>query len=561
MEDAAFDHDDDPETAKERVCWPGKNECFGTQTAEIWDPETKLWSPCPEAVPATEDSPRMYHGNAILLRDATVLSTGGGKSGPLVDQASAQVFVPPYGAGVAPQISLGAQTTSYGSDVLLELGNAAQTSIARVTLLRLGSATHGFNMEQRFIDLTPTMVPIGTDVLVTLPTSSNEVPPGWYLVFALDPTGNPSQGEYLQITDETTVSWICGPGSGLTVREYGCLPSAGPTCGGASSWVSVPLPSLGGTQTGWRVHTPPGMIANPSSPTSAEISPEQITGAPVDGRTDLYSVGVLLYRMLTGSLPFASTDLRKLMQMHISAAVPPLPERVPRPLREFVATLLAKDRNHRQVSAGAARDELDAIIGGAAPVGLPTRCAGDEPPSAFETLDVGAALGGRRKSSSTRGRVAIRASAIEGERPVVARAEVRTVTPGKSRLRWVGWGAAVSIAVAAILLTEPGVYDRLVAPREAVVAGDGASAEQIGGRDAVDLRTASASDEPCIAFAAALARMDRAGDPRDLVLLDEVEVPSARARDDATTRAVCEQLPRLVLGVRTRLAKLADPRR
>jgi len=272
MEEAAFDHDGDPETPKENVCWPGKNECFGTQTAEIWDPETKLWSPCPETTPASEDSPRMYHGNAILLRDATVLSTGGGKSGPLVNQASAQVFVPPYGAGVAPEITLGAQTTSYGSDVLVELGNAPQTSIARVTLLRLGSATHGFNMEQRFIDLTPTIVPLGTDVLVTLPTSSNEVPPGWYLVFALDPTGNPSEGEYLQITDETTVSWICGPGSGLTVREYGCLPSAGPTCGGASSWVSVPLPSLGGTQTGWRVHTPPGMIANPTSPTSAEVT-------------------------------------------------------------------------------------------------------------------------------------------------------------------------------------------------------------------------------------------------------------------------------------------------
>jgi hypothetical protein len=272
MDTPAFDHDGDPETPKENVCWPGKNECFGTRTAEVWDPETKLWSPCPEATHATEDVPRMYHSNAILLRDATVLSTGGGSSGPLIDQASAQVFVPPYGAGVVPEISLGAQTTSYGSDLLVELGNAAQTSIARVTLLRLGSATHGFNMEQRFIDLTPTMVPIGTDVMVTLPTSANDVPPGWYLVFALDPSGAPSQGEYLQITDDTTVSWICGPGPGLTAREYGCLPSAGPTCSGASSWTTVPLPSLGGTQTGWRVHTPPGMIANPATPTPAEVT-------------------------------------------------------------------------------------------------------------------------------------------------------------------------------------------------------------------------------------------------------------------------------------------------
>lgn len=285
------------------------------------------------------------------------------------------------------------------------------------------------------------------------------------------------------------------------------------------------------------------------------MSPEQITGSPVDGRSDLYAVGVLLYRMLTASLPFPGTDLRVVMRMHLVDEPPPLPEHVPTPLRDFVATLLAKNRNHRHVSAAAARDELDEIIGGVSSA-APTRKTGDMPARPFETLDLSAALGGSDARAATRGRIAVRAGTTETSRPELPRADA----PRRSRGKWLGLGAALSIAVVAIGLSEPDVYDRLVAPREN--AGDRAGVEPLDRRrgDAVDLRSASEADAPCIAFAAALARVDRAGDPRDLALLSDVEVPSALADDDATTRAVCEQLPKLVLGVRTRLAKLERAR-
>ena len=53
------------------------------------------------------------------------------------------------------------------------------------------------------------------------------------------------------------------------------------------------------------------------------LSPEQATGARVDARSDLYSFGVLAYRVLCGRLPFAGPSPRQFLAQH--AAAPPLP--------------------------------------------------------------------------------------------------------------------------------------------------------------------------------------------------------------------------------------------
>ena len=59
--------------------------------------------------------------------------------------------------------------------------------------------------------------------------------------------------------------------------------------------------------------------------TSAQMSPEQARADVVDGRSDLYSLGVLTYELLTGELPFQSTDPLALALMHAQDPVPRLP--------------------------------------------------------------------------------------------------------------------------------------------------------------------------------------------------------------------------------------------
>ncbi len=58
--------------------------------------------------------------------------------------------------------------------------------------------------------------------------------------------------------------------------------------------------------------------------TPAYIPPEQALGRPIDGRADLYSLGVILFEMLTGRLPFDSDDSLALMRMHVSGTPPTL---------------------------------------------------------------------------------------------------------------------------------------------------------------------------------------------------------------------------------------------
>jgi serine/threonine protein kinase len=90
------------------------------------------------------------------------------------------------------------------------------------------------------------------------------------------------------------------------------------------------------------------------------MSPEQATGSKIDVRTDIYSVGVMLYQMLAGKLPFEHDDPVSLIRMQVSVDPPPLPGSVPAPLVEVVFTLMAKSRDDRYPDARTARKALQA---------------------------------------------------------------------------------------------------------------------------------------------------------------------------------------------------------
>ena len=88
--------------------------------------------------------------------------------------------------------------------------------------------------------------------------------------------------------------------------------------------------------------------------TFAYASPEQITGGHVDGRSDLYSLGVLLYRLLTGKRPFEADSPHALARMHVERLPPPpskLVSAIPPALDELTMRLLEKDPADRPASA------------------------------------------------------------------------------------------------------------------------------------------------------------------------------------------------------------------
>ena len=90
-----------------------------------------------------------------------------------------------------------------------------------------------------------------------------------------------------------------------------------------------------------RNHTSGEVLGTPSY-----MSPEQGQGMPLDGRSDLYSAGVILYEMLAGQLPYSAKSDAEIIFRHIHDEVPLLPKPV-RNFQPIVDGLMAKNREER----------------------------------------------------------------------------------------------------------------------------------------------------------------------------------------------------------------------
>ena len=93
------------------------------------------------------------------------------------------------------------------------------------------------------------------------------------------------------------------------------------------------------------------------------VAPEQVEGAPIDGRTDLYSLGVVLFEMLTGRPPFVGGSVASTLAQRLAADPPPLcptGAAAPPEVEQIVRRALAREPDDRFRTAGELRDALQA---------------------------------------------------------------------------------------------------------------------------------------------------------------------------------------------------------
>jgi serine/threonine-protein kinase len=109
--------------------------------------------------------------------------------------------------------------------------------------------------------------------------------------------------------------------------------------------------------------TSPGIVCG----TPDYMAPEQGRGDPIDGRSDLYAMGVILFQLLTGRLPFEADSPTQVVMMHMTIPVPDprqvAPERnIPEPLVQVVNKALSKDAKKRYQDAIEFADALKSAL-------------------------------------------------------------------------------------------------------------------------------------------------------------------------------------------------------
>ena len=120
------------------------------------------------------------------------------------------------------------------------------------------------------------------------------------------------------------------------------------------------------------IHNERGMIAG----TPSFMSPEQARGEGhrIDGRTDIYALGVMMYQMLTGRLPFAAKRIEDLMAQVLNDEPQPprqLNPTIPREMETVCLTAMAKSLRRRYTTAADLADDLRKILGQSQPYNSP----------------------------------------------------------------------------------------------------------------------------------------------------------------------------------------------
>ncbi|MEU9503931.1 kelch motif-containing protein [Streptomyces sp. NPDC048196] len=171
--------------------------------AELYDPAAGTARPVADPLVG-----RNYHSGALLLPDGRVMTFGsdslyGDKDNtrPGVFQQQIDLYTPPYlfrssrpqlvDTGPAPR------TVRLGGTATYRAPHAS--AIRKMRLIRPGSFTHVTNVEQRSVALDFRVTKGGGGVTVTLPSDPSLVPPGWYMLNAVDRAGTPSKAVWVKV--------------------------------------------------------------------------------------------------------------------------------------------------------------------------------------------------------------------------------------------------------------------------------------------------------------------------------------------------------------------------
>ncbi len=253
--------------------------------------------------------------------------------------------------------------------------------------------------------------------------------------------------------------------------------------------------------------------------TAAYMSPEGAQALATDQRSDMYSVGIMLFEMLTGRLPFEGISTMEVMMAHVGSKAPRLQEHitVPPALDDLVHQLMAKEPSRRPSTVLALRKDLAKILS--------------------DIESVGESRNPMDRTSETHDHEMPSEDEIERAESAVSRQSA--VDRRGSGAMWIAAGAALAGAVG-LLLVLSGVFDRAPAeppkepPQPVVVAESTAPTEapsEPSGGDPVEAPTASPPPE--------VVHLPR----RDATLTESSAVRSAPDAPKATSIRTTDLVP------------------
>jgi eukaryotic-like serine/threonine-protein kinase len=187
--------------------------------------------------------------------------------------------------------------------------------------------------------------------------------------------------------------------------------------------------------------------------TPAYMPPEAALGREVDARADLYSLGVILYQLASGRLPFVADTIHELIAKQAFEAAPPL-QGLPPALEALIQQLLAKEPDQRPASAAAVHAALDEASRGGSPSGIRTAlAAGPAAPSSPALDETLSATTGRPTAAAPPSPTAAAPSVATAAAPSIPPAAAPSVATAAAPPS--PTAAAPSVATAAALPSPP----------------------------------------------------------------------------------------------------------